>query len=80
MGAFIEKHLAGITPESLDEFRKDAFIPFASSTGTLGNAEIGVSGRGLFTVRRRINGKSVVVMNCKSPEYAISCYAELLKS
>ena len=73
MSKAIIKHLESITVESLMQFRSEAFISMASSSGTKGSFSLGVNGVGQFVVKSKTE-----TFTFNNPAIAIEKYSELV--
>jgi len=73
MNNFIKQHLEQINVENLMQFRADAFLSMASSSGRIGSFNLGVNAAGQFVVKSKTE---TFVFN--NPSDAIDKYTELL--
>jgi hypothetical protein len=73
MSKAIKDHLKNVTVENLEEFRKEAFVSFASSTGRNGRFEIGVDAFSRYVVKH--NDKILIYNDAES---AVEMYHELV--
>ena len=75
MSKFIESHLEKITVENLLEFKSEAYISMASSSGRRGSYNLGVNASGQFVVKTRTE-----TFVFDKPEDAIEKYKELVSN
>lgn len=73
MSKAIKEHLESITVESLMQFRSEAFISMASSSGRHGRYNLGVNAVGQFVVKTRTE-----TFTFNNPAQSIEKYAELV--
>jgi len=73
MSKAIKDHLQNVTVANLEEFKNEAFVSFASSTGRNGRFEIGVDAYSRYVVKD--NGKILIYNNAES---AVEMYHELV--